>query len=75
MVITIRQELVDALDLVNQAEDNYNNENKRKELLSKANVRLKDCERHVQGGLVLTNLNEAEQFIYDRLQVDIDVMW
>ena len=71
----IRQELVDALELVDKAQEHYDDEERRKYLLSRANVRLKDCERHVKEGLVATNLNVAEEFIYDKLQIDIDVMW
>ena len=70
----VRQELVDALNFFNEAVE-ASDINTKRNLLAKADVRLMDCTRNVKEGLVATSLNVAEEFIYAKLQFDIDVEW
>ena len=73
--MNIRTELVRALQYVEQAEDNYDTEYKRQYYLRRADEQLKRCKRMIASGLMSSDMNAAERFIHDKLEIDIDVLW
>ena len=74
--MNIRQELVDAIAHFNRAMDNDWNTEVYMVELKKAKACLDSIPtQEPEAGVVIRNLNSVELFIFEKLDIDIEVMW